>query len=338
MRPRLHPALKCMWRDATTLQVGITPGRAFVVGGLGPIETAVLRALDGHNTMTTLRELATTAGAEPAVADRLVDMLFSAGAAIDQDQLSGFVSDPRFEPDQASLGLVDRAADGGSAAFARRGRRRVDVVGAGRVGATIARLLAAGGIGDVGVDDHALVAPADISPGGHPAGTAGVARDRSLGALLPARADLADADLDFVVLAPDDDAGTPDVAAGLQRGGIPHLLVRVVETSGVVGPLVVPGSSTCLHCLDLHRTDRDRDWPAIAGQMARKPTAKPSCDASLATAVAGMAAGHVLGYLDGYDVASIDGTVNLELPYGLPRRRSWHPHPECECREPEASQ
>ncbi|NDL61043.1 ThiF family adenylyltransferase [Phytoactinopolyspora mesophila] len=327
-----------MWRDATTLQVGITPGRALVVGGLGPIETAVLRALDGHNTMATLREIATKAGAEPGVADRLVDMLFSAGAAVDQDQLRGFGSDPQFLPDRASLGLVERCADGGGAAFERRNQRRVDVVGAGRVGATIARLLAAGGIGDVGVDDHTLVTPADVSPGGHPAEAVGLARDRSLGEILPTRTDLADADLDFVVLAPDDDAGTPHVAAGLRHGGVPHLLVRVVETTGVVGPLVVPGSSTCLHCLDLHRTDRDRDWPAVVDQVARKPTTTPPCDASLATAVASMAAGHVLGYLDGYDVASVNGTVDLELPYGLPRRRSWRPHPDCECRGAEASQ
>jgi bacteriocin biosynthesis cyclodehydratase domain-containing protein len=327
-----------VWRDASTLQIGITPGRALVVGGLGPIEAAVLRALDGHNTMATLRAIATTAGAEPAAADRLVEMLFSAGAAIDQDQSAAVPPQPQFAPDQASLGLVDRGADGGRAAFARRTYCRVDVVGAGRIGATIARLLAAGGIGDVGVDDHALVTPADVSPGGHPAHSVGLARDRSLGDLLPTRADLADADLDFVVLAPEDEAGTPHIAAGLHRGGVPHLLVRVVETTGVVGPLVVPGSTACLRCLDLHRTDRDRDWPAIVDQIARKPTAIPPCDTSLATAVAGLAAGHVLGYLDGYNVASIDGTVTVELPYGLPRRKSWTPHPDCECQAPEGSQ
>ena len=36
---------------------------------------------------------------------------------------------------------------------------------------------------------------------------------------------------------------------------------------GLVGPLVVPGVTSCLTCADLHRADRDSAWPAVAMQL-----------------------------------------------------------------------
>ena len=33
------------------------------------------------------------------------------------------------------------------------------------------------------------------------------------------------------------------------------------------GPLVIPGVTSCLACADLHRSDRDAAWPAIAAQL-----------------------------------------------------------------------
>ena len=38
---------------------------------------------------------------------------------------------------------------------------------------------------------------------------------------------------------------------------IPHLPVRVRDGAGLVGPLVMPGVTSCLRCADLHRSDRD---------------------------------------------------------------------------------
>lgn len=343
MHPLLHPSLTFVWRDPATLQIGTAP--ELVIGGLGPVETALLRAMDGHTSIPTLRELATAAGADDALADRMIDLLSSVGAVVDADQLgetgpAGVVT-PGTEaahqvraPDQASLGLIHRGYDGGRAAFARRRQRRVDVVGAGRVGASVARLLASGGIGDVNVDDDALVAPADVSPAGHATDAIGLARSRSLRATLWSAPDVPEplrAAPDLVVLAPTDGAGSAQHTTDLIQTGIPHLLVRVVEVTGVVGPLVVPGTTACLHCLDLHRTDRDPRWPAVLDQLARRSPSVPACDTSLATAVAGLAAGQVLAYLDGYNVTSLGGTLEIQLPYGLPRRRSWQPHPDCPC-------
>jgi hypothetical protein len=58
----------------------------------------------------------------------------------------------------------------------------------------------------------------------------------------------------------------------------------------------------------------------------------PGCDLSLATAVSAQAALHALAYLDGELPPSVNGTLEIRLPFGLTHRRSWRPHPACGCR------
>lgn len=48
----------------------------------------------------------------------------------------------------------------------------------------------------------------------------------------------------------------------------PRLHVAVWDLYAVVGPLVVPGLTSCLHCHHLHRRDADRHWPMRSAQWA----------------------------------------------------------------------
>ena len=41
----------------------------------------------------------------------------------------------------------------------------------------------------------------------------------------------------------------------------------LAEQTGLIGPLVLPGATSCLNCADLHRSDRDASWPALAAQL-----------------------------------------------------------------------
>ena len=61
---------------------------------------------------------------------------------------------------------------------------------------------------------------------------------------------------DLVVLS-DFLVADPRVVRDLHAAGIPHLPVRVRDGTGLVGPLVIPGVTSCLRCADLHRSDRD---------------------------------------------------------------------------------
>lgn len=357
MRPILHPALSRTWRNEHTLQIGVTSASAVVLGELGPVEAALLNAMDGRLDVSALRELAVEYGGTRSAADHLVGQLMSAGAAVDGDQASSASAstpdthatsgasalstaapaepggEERLAPDRSSVALQGGYADGGWAVLEARRRRRIDVHGAGRVGAQVALLLAAGGIGDVSVHDAAPVRAEDVTPGGHGRHVVGRSREYSLGTALDTQV-MAHADrddiADFAVLAGAPGSGR-DEAAHCMRHGVPHLLVHVVEITGVVGPLVVPGASSCLRCHDLHRTDRDPHWPAVLDQAVRRPPTAPACDVGLAATVAGLAAVQVLAHLDGHAAAAVDGTIEVTLPYGLPRRRSWARHRACGC-------
>lgn len=59
------------------------------------------------------------------------------------------------------------------------------------------------------------------------------------------------------------------------RHGICHLPVVLDEDRIRVGPLVIPGVTPCLTCLDLHRTDWDRAWPALLPQLGRSRSPLP---------------------------------------------------------------
>jgi bacteriocin biosynthesis cyclodehydratase domain-containing protein len=138
-----------------------------------------------------------------------------------------------------------------------------------------------------------------------------------------------------VLLAPDGPVSPGDREA-LLRSGVPHLLAAVRETTGVVGPLVLPGRSACLNCLDLARADRDPAWPRVAAQVATDqprsgPASERPCDTVLATGVAVHAVLQVLAFLDGEHPLSVDGTLEITLPEGRVRRRSWTRHPGCGC-------
>lgn len=54
-----------------------------------------------------------------------------------------------------------------------------------------------------------------------------------------------------------------------------HLTVTFTESSALIGPLVKPGESACVSCVELERIDADPAWSAIAPQVWLR-SAKPA--------------------------------------------------------------
>ncbi|MGW0132573.1 TOMM precursor leader peptide-binding protein [Streptomyces sp. NPDC003299] len=357
MHPVVKPALRRGWRDLNTVQFGMTPAHAMT---LGPVDTATgsfLDLLDGTRGLPLLRELAPRMDLPDGHVDRLVERLAQAGL-LDDARGGGEAADglrarkdvlDRLRPDLQSLSLTTSEPGEAIRLLAARRALRVQVRGAGRVGAVVAALLSAAGVGEVDVRDTGPVEPWDVAPGGLPPEAVGERRDeaarraarraapdrpprRSPGRL---RED-GEPGLSLVIIAPRDDvavhAPAPASADALVASGTPHLYAGVVEATGVVGPLVLPGESACAGCLDLSRTDRDPAWPRMIAQWRsgrRRPA--PPCDLALATTVAGLTAAHALAFLDRRSTAAADTRWQVSLP-GL----QWHarpvwPHPECTC-------
>jgi hypothetical protein len=125
----------------------------------------------------------------------------------------------------------------------------------------------------------------------------------------------------------------PEQLTELQRRRLAHLGVCVSEAIGVVGPLVQPGRTACLRCLDLARAERDSDWPLILAQLPASRMDATACDPVLATAVAAQAAAQALAFADRpwQEPVTMNGTLELTLPGWQWRRRTWPPHHACTC-------
>src|SRR3954454_5392269 len=143
---------------------------------------------------------------------------------------------------------------------------------------------------------------------------------------------------DLVVLS-DFLVADPRVVRELHAARVAHLPVRVRDGAGLVGPLVIPGMTSCLDCADLHRSDRDAAWPAVAAQLRR---AVGSADRATVLATAALALPQVDRVIhavrDGVGVGesaepprSLDTTLEFDVNAGAIVARRWSRHPRCWC-------
>ena len=82
-----------------------------------------------------------------------------------------------------------------------------------------------------------------------------------------------------------DAVAVPGLTGELIRDRVPHLALRTGEAIGVVGPLVRPGHSACLHCVDLRKAEADPLWPKILAQATFARSGPQACDTVLAAIV-----------------------------------------------------
>ncbi|MFI6443160.1 ThiF family adenylyltransferase [Kitasatospora sp. NPDC050543] len=356
LKPVLKPALARTWRDTETLQFGAVHRHARVVERADTAVCSFLSLLDGTRERPALLAAGERLGLGRDPTGDLLDDLEKGGllddAAATWEALECYPQ-PRREllgPDLASLSLVRPEPGAGPAALRGRAAARVEVRGAGRVGSAVAAALAAGGVGIVTVVDTGRVTPGDCSPAGLAPTEVGRLRATAAresvqraagfapGGSRTAAAGRSAPPPTLVVLAPRSGsgafAGGAYGARPLMRAGVPHLYTGVVEHLGVVGPLVLPGTSACGGCLAFARTEEDPAWPRLLPQLAEDgpgPARTPACDGALATAVAGLAALHVLLHLDGTGPPSVDGWCELSAADGMARRLRLRPHPDCGC-------
>jgi len=307
MRPALRAGLLPLWRDPDTIQIGVDPRRAVALAGVGAA-AAMFGLLDGSRDRTQLVAAAGGLGIPAPMAERTLTLLASAGLLIDFPAALVRALAPetraRLLPELAAVSLARQDTDGGAQLLARRAAASVQIRGRGRIAAAIADVLTASGVS---------VAPA---PDGQP---------------MPASREPPPA---LVILA----GQLPGPAARPIRPA--HLAVTAEEAIGIVGPLVRPGVSACLRCLDLTRADLDPAWPLILAQVTGRQAEPAACGAALAAAVAAQAATQALQFIDrpGAPGPAENATLELVQPEWQWRRRSWPPHPACTCRAADARQ
>ncbi|OBB60947.1 cyclodehydratase [Mycobacterium sp. 852013-51886_SCH5428379] len=143
---------------------------------------------------------------------------------------------------------------------------------------------------------------------------------------------------DLVILA-DYLIAEPRLLRDLHKARVPHLAVRTRDGSGLVGPLVLPGRTSCLACADLHRSDRDAAWPAVAAQLRGTVG---NADRATVLATAALALEQVERLLRairesgaigvaGEPAPAVDTTYEFDVATRTTTIRRWSHHPRCEC-------
>ncbi|WP_341952546.1 hypothetical protein [Salinibacterium sp. TMP30] len=130
----------------------------------------------------------------------------------------------------------------------------------------------------------------------------------------------------------------PSVHSYWLRRDIPHLPVVISDSAAEIGPVVTPGITGCLLCVELHRRDADPAWPAIATQLMGRTSraGSPVLIAETAAETSRMAL-HRLGRV-GYtvfDQTPADATSSVRIDHATGRRDESlrFRHPECGCQQ-----
>ena len=322
-------------RSANSVQIGTEAPRCVVVMDAPGDSIPILDGLDGAATVS---QVLAAHHADPLVWSSLLGQLADAQLLIPVEQLdrSHIPAVPGAHLSDERSGLAHRY---GHVAAVRILQTRDDALvvvrGDSTIAAGIATGLAAAGIGHIHHEPGTTNRPPPGTPAGQRRGP-GARRGSHLSARLReayptvrVHRPAAHQHPTMVVMTGD---AVPDLslAASFVRSHVPHLAVTAGVARTVVGPLVLPGRSSCLSCAHRHRTDADPEWPVVARQLADDP---PRVSAFLAAAAACLAVGEALEHIDGIGKPrTVDGTLEWWSGDLAPRRRSWAAHPECGCR------
>lgn len=218
--------------------------------------------------------------------------------------------------------------DGGRKVLRNRASTRIDIHGCGLIGATLARVLAASGIGEL-----RLIDPRTISSQHLPVTTLtsvglNAAKDlenhlsRDYPKVLSKK--IKQPTLVIATRQP-----SPSEILTWMNYSLPHLLVESRGDSIEIGPLVLPGRSSCLRCLTLDRLDHDSNWYSVelCGQVEHEP---PAALAQLAAGMGALAALSLVDSPESQELSLVDATLRVDGALAI-SAASHRRHPRCGC-------
>jgi hypothetical protein len=310
-------------RGPDELQIGVEEPRRFLLRNAPREASSILSGLDGT---VPVGSVLMTHDADPMVWSALLGELLAAGLLAPVDRGAGPSPGPG-HLSQEHIGLVHRHGPAAASRILQARRDALVVVrGDSPAASLVATLVAAAGVGHVHHD------PTRPGPSTDPptcTGPGAAAAIRAVNPVVRTHPPAPHQSPALVVLAADP---MPDLglAATLVQQRIPHLVVLTQAGRALVGPLVLPGRSSCLGCVHRHRVDADPGWPEVARHLASQ---LPRAPVTVSAIAAGFAAAQVLDLLDGSAApTTLNGSVEWS-PDGLSvRRRTWPGHPGCGCR------
>ena len=298
-RPRAnHPFLR---RNADTLQIGLQRQTAVTLDGFSEDVVRALVRLDG----SVPRGQLTSALPELGEVLNSLERLGLVEDSLTADSSVSHLRRQRLEHEHHVLSVTYGSTRSAEVILSRRAEAVVGIRGSDRVAAHVAVGLACAGVGTVAIlgPDH-LVSLGEITPVGpfEPEFSwveqisEAVRRQGSHASAARSQ------QFDLVVICHAADVQPPwtdpELADDLIADDIPHYPIAVSGLSGRIGPLVIPGRSACLGCIDRSEIDRDRAWPALIDQVRLRHHQTRAQDSCVTAVCAAAAVQEILGYLD----------------------------------------
>lgn len=309
----LAPDLAIVQRNDTTIQIGTEPHRRVLIADAPAQAASVLAHLaEAERLSDAIAQL----GGDTREWRRVFRRL--AAAHLLEPRGTGAIFPPHLTGEWMTLihRVGRREAD---RILATRADATVVVEGDGIVADMVGGLLDAAGIGRV----HQWAGP-DRASSADPAAHAGFAGQVARGVRYHRPASQLRPDMTVLAGAQPATAGR---LAELVSAVLPHLPVHVTSARAVVGPLVLPGRSACVNCIDRHRRDADPEWSAVTAALPLRPSAL------LAHSAATLAAAQVLDFVDAVrQPTGIGATIEQSAGSIHPQRRRWPMHAACGCR------
>ncbi len=268
---QINPGLARLYLDSKTRQYGYR--NPLVLTDLSPGAQRALDYLEQGIADQQLSLLPKMAGANPAEVNDLVKRLggylrqtSSMLPELDQAQVQA-----RF---REILRLFASTTLDPAQALKSRSQARVFLSNLSPFGFTLARAMAAAGIGKLITDDQKRVAEIDFGPLGFPSSVLGrpratAARDLLLGEIELQHHSRITASYDRmdVAILIGNDVLNPRVYQRWLSRDVPHLQVIFDEGGVEISHLVIPGMTPCLGCIEISRLKKDVSWHAVATQL-----------------------------------------------------------------------
>lgn len=343
---RINPNQQALWRSPFEMQLGVG-ANPVVLNKLSPAQERLIAALYKGVADQQLPAVSQQLGLSKSETDDVLKqvgpMLLADNPTLKSkvDLSPEFVAGAFAEIIRASL---LHSVDGEAVLIGRAGRS-VHIEDISRTGLIIAQGLAAAGLGHLISHDEKQVLAADLGPTGYPSQLLGRQRIDALRTMLAASPNKAMVStgkkllekqlqkMDCAILI-SHQAMEPRRYAPWVSRDVPHISVAFDAEYASVSPMIIPGQTACLFCLENMRTDDDSNWPVLASQLVASQ--KKFDDAASQLFAAGIVIQKILARIDkvsGFGLAEENLTgYRLNLKTGEITELVWPHHKACGCR------
>ncbi len=322
---RINPARQALWRDATTLQIGL--GRESVVlPNLDEQHERLIRLLYSGVSDRALAQMSDSVGLRREQTEQLM-------ARLRPMFLESTAQSPRTdEAIRQRFAEIIRASfqynAEPDAVFARRSRASIEIVTLNQVTVTLASALAASGITSIDSPDSAAVGPEDIGPMMFQADELGHAKREALQRRLFQSPRIANRSGQSITILSANHPLTESDFASADSIQSARIAIELAVHESRVSPLLRLGESPCLDCRNAIQASADPDWATVMSQLRGREERLDDSQTSLLCA--GFALETILRSVDRVHPDTFEGR-SIDHRTGLIRLETWPFDKECRC-------